>query len=260
MSGAGDVNADGYADILAGVPGYSLSGAASAGRALLYRGSSSGLLSNTGVTMDGSAGGRLGSALAAAGDVNGDGYADVIIGAPDANAELGRVSLYAGSMTGILTTSTWTTDGPTTTLHLGASVASAGDVNGDGYADVIIGTACATQESVCVVSGTNDLVEAAVYLGAGIGVQRAPVWEYSQSEISTTLHSAYAVAVGTAGDVNGDGFSDVIVGMPRMGNGQVRAFNGSPSRLEPAGEYCAGRWPGGRRIGSGAKHCRRREW
>ena len=66
----------------AGAPGYSPAGASSAGRVVFYRGSASGVDSTTAVTMDGVAGAHFGLVVASAGDVNGDGYTDIIAAAP----------------------------------------------------------------------------------------------------------------------------------------------------------------------------------
>jgi hypothetical protein len=233
---AGDVNADGYADIVAGAPGYSPAGASSGGRVVLYRGSASGVDGATTATMDGAAGAHFGLAVAGAGDVNGDGYTDIIAGAPNENENTGRVSIYEGAATGVMTSPVWTVYGPITMTYFGLAVAGAGDVNGDGYADIIIGQACVAQDDACTVSGTQDLASAAVYLGSAAGVQASLAWRSELTQTTATHHIDGAIAVNTAGDVNGDGFSDVIVGTPYQLNGpdlagQVHVFNGSPYGL-----------------------------
>ena len=84
VSGAGDINRDGFADVLVGAPGYD-NGEADEGRAFLYLGSPSGLSSEPAWTAESnSAGARFGSSVSGAGDVNGDGFADAVIGAPKA--------------------------------------------------------------------------------------------------------------------------------------------------------------------------------
>ena len=233
---AGDVNADGYADIIAGAPGYSLTGASNAGRVVFYHGSANGVDSTTAVTMDGVAGAHFGLAVAGAGDVNGDGYTDIIAAAPNENDDTGRVSLYEGAATGVITSPVWTVNGPITMTYFGLAVAGAGDVNGDGYADIIIGQACVAQDGDCTLSGTHDLASAAVYLGSAAGVQDNLAWTSELSQTTSAHHIDGAIAVSTAGDVNGDGFSDVIVGTPYLSSGhdlagQVNEFSGSPYRL-----------------------------
>jgi hypothetical protein len=78
-------------------------------------------------------------------------------------------------------------------------VASAGDVNGDGYSDVIVGNA---------VSGESDEGAVFVYHGSAVGLSAAVDW----SGESDQGNSDFGDAVASAGDVNGDGFSDIMVG------------------------------------------------
>ncbi len=90
------------------------------------------------VTWTGSSAERLGKALGGA-DVDGDGYIDVILGAPNYNSQQGRVYVYHGSSGGPSTTADTTNTGASAAVYFGYSVARAGDVNGDGIDDVIIG-------------------------------------------------------------------------------------------------------------------------
>ncbi len=84
-----------------------------------------------------------GASVASAGDVNGDGYADVIVGTPHysngQNIE-GRAYLYYGSKSGVKPLPAWTFESNIAECELGWSVASAGDVNGDGFDDVLVGS------------------------------------------------------------------------------------------------------------------------
>ena len=94
-------------------------------------------------TAEGDQGGaRFGISVATAGDVNGDGYADVIVGAnvyDNGQPAEGRAFVYHGSASGLATTAAWTAEGDQSFAEFARSVATAGDVNGDGYADVIVG-------------------------------------------------------------------------------------------------------------------------
>ena len=83
-----------------------------------------------------------GFSVASAGDVNGDGYGDVIIGAPyfdNGQIDEGRTYIYYGSSTGLSTIPDWSAESNQSEAFLGWSVASAGDVNGDGVSDIIAG-------------------------------------------------------------------------------------------------------------------------
>jgi hypothetical protein len=85
---------------------------------------------------------HFGISVASAGDVNGDGYSDVVVGATNydnGQTGEGRAYVYHGSPTGLSTSSSWTAESNQTSAYFGISVASAGDVNGDGYSDIIVG-------------------------------------------------------------------------------------------------------------------------
>ncbi|MBI4880320.1 MAG: FG-GAP repeat protein, partial [Planctomycetes bacterium] len=159
----------------------------------------------------------FGFAAATAGDINGDGHGDMIVGAPyyDAGqADEGRVFVYLGGFT------VWTAEGNRKNALFGASVATAGDVNGDGYADVIVGE-----------TGLDGRVY--VYHGGPAGLGSAPSFQ-AQSE---QYGKGFGHSVGTAGDVNDDGFSDASVREPHFdGNqeneGRALVYHGSPLGLQ----------------------------
>ncbi|MGB7114944.1 MAG: integrin alpha, partial [Anaerolineales bacterium] len=85
---------------------------------------------------------NFGYSVRTAGDVNGDGYSDVIVGAPlydGGHDNEGRAYVYHGSPTGLATSHNWTAESDQADARFGYSVGTAGDVNGDGYSDVIVG-------------------------------------------------------------------------------------------------------------------------
>ena len=161
--------------------------------------------------------------MAGAGDVNGDGYADILVGAPAytlTETSEGRAFLYAGSLTGTLTAPAWTYGPNVTGAQLGAALGTAGDVDGDGLADVII--------------GAPGIGWAYVFYGTRSGLAAAPDWFSPGDQFDTQ----YGAAVGAAGDVNGDGFADILVGDPGVDHplvdeGQVTLYYGAGVRGYP---------------------------
>ena len=212
VSGAGDVNNDGYADVIIGAPRFDDGFVFDEGRAFVFLGSASGPAPVAAWTADGGqAGAWFGYSVASAGDVNGDHIADVIIGAKlydNGQTDEGRAYVYLGSPTGLSTVPAWTAEPDQNGASFGASVASAGDVNRDGYGDVIVG-APDFDTPVNVDEG-----QAFVYLGSASGLSTSPWW----SAGSHLFSSAFGFSVAAAGDVNGDGFGDVIVGAPLFDN------------------------------------------
>jgi hypothetical protein len=219
LSTAGDVNGDGYADVIVGADLFA-NGETQEGRAFAYLGSAAGLAASPAWTAESDhVSAVFGQSVSTAGDVNGDGYSDVIVGAigfTNGETSEGRAFVYTGSAAGLSTSATWTAESNQAFASLGSSVAGAGDVNGDGYSDVIVG-------AVVFDNGETNEGRAFVYHGSALGLAASSGWT-AESDQST---AAYGYSVATAGDVNGDGFSDVIVGAYLFDNGQAdegRAF------------------------------------
>lgn len=205
-SAAGDVNADGYNDLLIGAPTFD-NGQSNEGRAFLYLGSPSGLLTAPSWTAEiNQANARFGTSVAWAGDVNGDGYADVIIGAIDANngqSGEGRAFVYAGGPSGLASSPLWTGESNNVGAEYGCSVAAAGDVNADGYGDVVVGARSFD-------GGQAAEGKLFVYFGSATGPAPSASWTYE----SNTVGAQLGFSVATAGDVNLDGYADLLAGAP----------------------------------------------
>jgi hypothetical protein len=164
-------------------------------------------------TVDGDqAGAELGFSVASAGDVNGDGFDDVIVGAQswdNGQQAEGRAFLYLGSAVGLSRAPAWRGEGDDVGAHFGGSVATAGDVNGDGYDDVIVGAYNFSNP----VGGEG---KAFLYLGSPFGLTETSAWTNEGNQFDAW----YGYSVGTAGDVNGDGYDDVVVGAPYADEGE----------------------------------------
>jgi hypothetical protein len=226
LAPAGDVNGDGYGDVIVGAPGYD-NGEVDEGRAYCYLGSPSGVSGVPAWMVEGNqAGAGFGYAVSTAGDVNGDGYDDVIVGAcnfSDGQTGEGRACVYLGSVSGLNSAYAWQAESNQAGAHFGATVAAAGDVNGDGYDDVAVGAPYWHEGSA------PDVGKVYLYLGSPSGLSPTPAW----TAIGYEPYSYSATGLYSAGDVNADGYADLIVGAPWTSNGYGWAFLylGSPSGL-----------------------------
>jgi hypothetical protein len=229
VSTAGDVNHDGYDDVLVGAPEYSDGIHVARGWAHVYYGGASGVSATPARTWLGVAqNGRFGYAVSTAGDFDSDGFADILISAPyemNTLADEGRVSLYYGDIDGLPINPSSTIYGGSTQAFCGQSVGNAGDVNGDGYADVLIGLP--GFHDVTHLRGMADL-----YFGAGTG-----------AGFGTSVHvpdltnnsqpDEFGLVVATVGDVDGDGFADIAVRGDHLpaNDGRIAIYGGGGPAL-----------------------------
>jgi hypothetical protein len=217
IAAAGDVNGDGYGDVIVGASEFD-NGQLGEGKAFVYHGSPAGLPATPDWSVEGGqVGANFGVSVGAAGDVNGDGYDDVIVGAnfyDNGQTDEGRAYVYHGSASGLSPTPNWIAEGNQADAVFGYSSRTAGDVNGDGYDDVIVG-------AMAYDNGELDEGRAYVYLGSPKGLRRRPRWTAEGNQPGAQGGCAcFGYSVGTAGDVNGDGYDDVVVGAPFQDNGQ----------------------------------------
>ena len=277
VASAGDVNDDGFDDVVVGAWGWD-GGETTEGAAFVFLGSPIGIVGSTPETAhahieSNQAAARLGWSVASAGDVNGDGASDIVIGAYlydslkffggiDQNTGqpwgdrrvTGAGFVFHGSVgSGITGTSPANADAflqaHALETFLGFSVASAGDINGDGFSDIILGApldGISFQEIPGVPpnnippndrSGNTGAVlvfhgSASGITGTGYDDANAILTPYPPNAPDNNEGSIGGDVAG-AGDVNGDGFSDVIV----TDASTALVFLGSASGLQ-------GRYPG----------------
>jgi hypothetical protein len=229
LSGAGDVNGDGYDDVIAGAVGYDGT-YVDEGKAYLFLGSPAGLSGTPAWSATGGqTGASFGSCARGAGDVNGDGYDDVIIGAwlYDTNlTDAGKAFLYLGGPAGLSPTPAWTNGGEATGAVFGYFVNAAGDLDHDGYADIVVGSRRFSG------NGINKEGKVYVYHGSPAGPSLAADWTKAGGQAK----GEFGAAVGSAGDVNGDGYDDLMVGAfrqshPDSAEGRAYVFLGGPGGL-----------------------------
>ena len=202
VASVGDVNGDGYDDIVIGAHFYP-SGAGQGQAYLYFGGPAMDPVADLVIAAPTGGAGWFGISAASAGDFNDDGYPDFIVGARNAMFTGKAFIYYGGPSLDATPDRTLTGEVAGSNSWFGNSVAPAGDVNGDGFDDVVVG-------APAYGAGSTSVGRVYVFLGGS-----SPDTVPDRAFTGPATYDRLGWVVGSAGDMNGDGYADVFATAPR---------------------------------------------
>jgi hypothetical protein len=211
-----DVNGDGFADLVTTAPGTT----GKPGYLFAYLGGVQGVSTSPATfSLGNEYDSFTNDPVASAGDVNGDGFADVIVGVPHVNGPSASFYLFSGGPDGLEPIPSVVVGPPGAAGQFGWVVSSAGDVDGDGYADFV----------VCTTVAPNGCF---LYHGGEGALSTVPWATLSSVTLPNGATGNYGISAASAGDIDGDGYGDLVFGITYPGK-YVAVHTGSAAGLSP---------------------------